>query len=67
MLLILWRCNVANSPTDEELRLVARHGSSALVRSVAVVQLAKRENRLESLRTSIESTGEGGSTSSDAS
>lgn len=38
-----------NEPTTEELKLVARHGSGALERSLAVVQLAKRYDRLDDL------------------
>ena len=36
-------------PTTEELKLVARHGSGAIERSLAVVELAKRQGRLDEL------------------
>jgi len=36
-------------PTTEELKLVAKHGSGAVERSLAVVQLAKRRDRLDEL------------------
>lgn len=40
-----------DSPTDEELELVARHGSNDLTRALATVQLARRKDRLDELAT----------------
>lgn len=37
-------------PTIEELKLVAQHGSGTVERALAVVQLAKRQDRLEELQ-----------------
>lgn len=39
----------SDEPTVEDLRLVAHHGSGPLVRALAVVQLAKRQDRLDDL------------------
>jgi hypothetical protein len=36
-------------PTIDELKLIAKHGSGAVERSLAVVQLAKRRDRLDEL------------------
>lgn len=40
---------MTDRPTIEELKLVARHGSGAVERSLAVVELAKRQDRLDEL------------------
>lgn len=49
--------------SDEELRVVARHGSGPLVRALALVRLAKRYGREDALRTlvaeAVEDTEEG--------
>lgn len=36
-------------PSNEELKLVARHGSGTIERALAVVELAKRQDRLDEL------------------
>ena len=36
---------MANEPTDEQLALVARHGSGPIERALATVRLAKRHGR----------------------
>lgn len=46
---------MAGDPTTEELKLVAHHGSGDLERSLAVVQLAKRCDRLDELLELAES------------
>lgn len=40
--------------TNEDLRLVIRHGSGVFVRAVAAVRLARREDRLDELRELVE-------------
>lgn len=42
--------SMAERPTTEELKLVARHGSGTVERALAVVELAKRHDRLGELR-----------------
>ena len=44
--------------TDDELRLVARHGSGAFIRSVALVRLARRRGRMDELREQVEDVTE---------
>jgi len=39
-----------NEPTDDELRMVARHGSGPFERALATVRLARRHDRVEELR-----------------
>lgn len=39
----------SDPPTARELSLVARHGSGDLVRSLAIVQLARRRDRTDDL------------------
>lgn len=46
-----------SEPTDEQLRLVAQHGSGPLERALATVQLAEREGRLEELEQLAEAAG----------
>ena len=41
-------------PTDEQLRLVARHGSGPFERALAAAQLAKRQGREDELRRRID-------------
>ena len=36
-------------PTDEELELVAQHGSGPLVRNLAIVKLAQRRGKTAAL------------------
>ena len=43
-------------PTTRELKLVARHGSGTIERSLAVVELAKRQDRLDELLEVAETT-----------
>jgi len=40
-------------PTDDQLRMVARHGSGKFVRALATVQLAKRQGREDELREMV--------------
>ncbi len=54
---------MTNEPTDEQLELVARHGSGPLERALAAVRLAKRRGREDELRRVIEAIrdhGKGG-------
>ena len=46
-----------DAPSTEELALVARHGSSALVKGVAIAELAKRQDRLDELEAMLEDGG----------
>ena len=48
---------MAEEPTDEQLELVARHGSGSIVRALATVRLAKRQGRENELRQLIEDLG----------
>ena len=45
---------MANEPTDEQLALVARHGSGAIERALATVRLAKRHGREHELCRLVE-------------
>jgi hypothetical protein len=47
-----------DEPTDEELRLVVRHGNGNFTRALAVTKLAKRQGRFDELCDLVE--GEGG-------
>jgi hypothetical protein len=47
-------------PTTEELMLVVRHGSGAIERALATVQLAKRRDRLDELRLLVDANGDTG-------
>ena len=38
-----------DGPTDEQLRLVARHGSGQFVRALATVRLLRRQGREDEL------------------
>lgn len=49
---------MAEEPTDEQLELVARHGSGAIERALATVQLAKRRNQIDELRRLIDASGD---------
>lgn len=51
---------MAKEPTDEQLELVARHGSGAVERALATVQLAKRRNRTDELLQLIDANGDAG-------
>ena len=51
---------MADEPTDKQLELVARHGSGAIERALATVQLARRRDREEELRQLVEATGNDG-------
>ena len=42
------------TPTNEELELVARHGSGRFERALATVQLAERQDRLDELEALLE-------------
>jgi hypothetical protein len=42
--------NAEKEPTNEQLRLVARHGSGNFVRALATVMLMKRQGREDELR-----------------
>jgi len=46
--------------TDDDLRLVLRHGEGQLTRAVAAVKLAKRQGQLKELREKVEDIGGGG-------
>lgn len=48
-----------DEPTDEELRLVARHGNGKFTRALAVTKLAKRQGRFDELRDRVEGDGDG--------
>lgn len=45
-------------PTDEQLRLVARHGSGPFERALATVRLCRRQGRLDELKERIGATEE---------
>ena len=45
---------MANRPTDEQLELVAHHGSGPIERALATVRLAKRRGREDELRRLVE-------------
>lgn len=47
------------APTENELELVAEHGSNPLTRALATVQLAKKQGRLDELRELIDEPGGG--------
>jgi hypothetical protein len=51
---------MAKEPTDEQLELVARHGSGAIERALATVQLAKRRDRIDELRRLVDASGDAG-------
>ena len=51
---------MAEEPTDEQLELVARHGSGAVERALATIQLAKRRNRTDELLQLIDANGDAG-------
>lgn len=44
---------VSIPPTDDELLLVARHGSGKLQRAVAIAMLAERRGKLDELSCQI--------------
>jgi|GEM_PF-5572686 len=48
-----------NKPTDDDLRLVARHGSGRFVRALATVRLLKRQGREDELRELVDDEGGG--------
>jgi hypothetical protein len=43
--------------TDDQPRMVARHGSGKFVRALAKVQLAKRQGREDELRELVDDRG----------
>jgi len=45
--------------TDEDLRLVARHGSGPFERALATVSLARRHDRVDELRELVDDGGGG--------
>ncbi|WP_156184024.1 hypothetical protein [Halostagnicola sp. A56] len=45
---------MTDGPTTDELRLVAQHGSGDIQRMLAIVELARRRDRLEELREFVE-------------
>ena len=45
---------MANRPTDEQLALVAHHGSGPIERALATVRLARRRERDDELRRLVE-------------
>jgi hypothetical protein len=45
---------MSREPSTEELKLVAQHGSGEIERSLAVVQLAKRQDQLDELLDRVE-------------
>jgi len=49
---------MAEEPTDEQLELVVRHGSGAIERALATVQLAKRRDRIDELRLLVDASGD---------
>ena len=49
---------MANEATDDQLKLVARHGSGAIERALATVQLAKRQGCEDELIQLIDSDKE---------
>lgn len=49
---------MAKEPTDEQLELVARHGSGAIERALATVQLAKRRDQIDELHLLVDSSGD---------
>ena len=48
---------MSESPTTDELALVARHGSGPLARSLALVQLAERRGQLDEVRNIVDDDG----------
>lgn len=44
---------MTDEPTNEQLELVARHGSGKFVRALATVRLLKRQDREDDLREII--------------
>ena len=50
---------MAKEPTDEQLALVARHGSGPIERALATVRLAKRREREDELRRLVEDMVDG--------
>lgn len=51
---------MAEGPTEEQLELVARHGSGAVERALATVQLAERRGRKDELVQLIDANGDAG-------
>lgn len=51
---------MADEPTDDQLKLVVRHGNGSIERALATVQLAKRRGREDDLRRLIEAVGSDG-------
>lgn len=51
---------MAEEPTDEQLELVARHGSGAIERALATVQLARRRDRIDELHKLVDASGDTG-------
>ncbi len=45
---------MSNEPTDEQLELVARHGSGPIERALATVRLARRRGRETELRQLVQ-------------
>ena len=45
-------------PGDEDLALVAQHGTTDLTRALATVRLARRRGRLDELRDTFDLDGE---------
>jgi hypothetical protein len=43
--------------TEDNLRLVARHGSGKFIRAVAAVKLMKREGRMDDLKEKVDTNG----------
>jgi hypothetical protein len=48
---------VTDDLTDDDLRLVLRHGGGRLTRAVAAVKLMKREGRIDELEEKIDTNG----------
>ena len=49
---------MVEEPTDEQLELVARHGSGTIERALATVQLAKRRDRIDELRLLVDASSD---------
>lgn len=43
-----------SQPSDEELALVAEHGSGPMVQAIAIVKLTQRADQMEKLRAFLE-------------
>lgn len=45
---------MTESPSMDQIKLVAKHGSSPLMRALAIVELADKQGRLDELRELVE-------------